>query len=168
MLQSGLKDARWIESQNFHITLRFCGDIELQVARELAQQLERVNTEPFEVQLSDLNVFGKSKPHSIYAGVKSNLHLTEMQSSVEHICQKVGMPADQRKFTPHVTLARIRGLKTEEVAKYLSQRGLFQSKSFLVDRFKLYSSRNSIGGGPYVCEETYTLVHKDKAHGKTC
>ena len=162
LLQGGLPGARWIDPPNFHITLRFIGDIELPVARELAEQLERVMTEPFDLQLSGLDVFGHSKPHSLFVSVKRNESLMEMQASIERICQRMGLPPDPRKFTPHVTLARVRGLKPQAIADFLSNRGIFQAVPFQVDRFVLYSSRNSIGGGPYVTEETYKLVHKER------
>ena len=75
----------------------------------------------------------------------------------------LGLPAETRKFTPHVTIGRIRGVKPQAVAQYLSGVGGFQSQPFAVDRFALLSSRNSTGGGPYVVEESYELVEKEVA-----
>ncbi len=62
-----------------------------------------------------------------------------------------------RKYTPHVTLARLRDSSSRQVADYLSERGLFRSEPFTVDRFVLFSSRASVGGGPYVIEEVFPL-----------
>jgi 2'-5' RNA ligase len=69
----------------------------------------------------------------------------------------MGLAHDQRKFTPHVTLARLRESYPREVADYLAMRGGYRSPPFLVSRFVLYSSRNSTGGGPYVTEAAYPL-----------
>ena len=66
--------------------------------------------------------------------------------------------ADARKFVPHVTLARLRNTSPAEVAKYLSARGNFSAAPFRVGRFVLMSSRDSVGGGPYVIEEAWPLA----------
>jgi len=62
-----------------------------------------------------------------------------------------------RKFVPHVTLARLHDASSQDVADYLSARGYFPSKVFTADRFVLFSSRASTGGGPYVVEDSYAL-----------
>lgn len=160
MLQSGLPGARWIEREDLHITLRFIGDVELPVARELAQALEAVKTKPFSLKLDRLDVFGNAKPHSLFAGVERCDALADLRTEQDRICQRLGLEADSRKFTPHVTIARIRGSKTPDLAKYLSGAGGFQSQGFQVNRFVLMSSRDSFGGGPYVREETYELVEQ--------
>jgi len=164
LLQGGLPGARWIDRENFHITLRFVGDVELSVARELSYALERVKTEPFSVALQNLDVFGGSKPHSLFAGVAPSEKLYELQAEQERICQQIGLEATARKFKPHVTIARLRSARTPDIAKYLSGLGGFQSPEFDIGRFVLLSSRNSVGGGPYVTEESYQLIRKAVVH----
>ena len=56
-----------------------------------------------------------------------------------------------------MTLARLRNSSPEEVALYLSARGNFATRPFKVGRFVLMSSRDSVGGGPYVLEAAYPL-----------
>ena len=70
-------------------------------------------------------------------------------------------PPDPRKFTPHVTLARLRNSNPIDVAHYLSARGNFAAAPFRVGRFVLMSSRDSVGGGPYVIEEAWPLAGAD-------
>ena len=60
-----------------------------------------------------------------------------------------------------MTLARLRGTRPNAVAAYLQNAGLI-SESFAVTRFVLYSSRNSVGGGPYVIEAAYDLEDEDE------
>jgi 2'-5' RNA ligase len=83
--------------------------------------------------------------------------LTELQAEHERILQRIGMPPEGRKFTPHVTLARLRNVRERDIAEYLTLRGGFHAGPFVVRRFVLFSSRNSSGGGPYVVEEAYPL-----------
>ena len=79
----------------------------------------------------------------------------EIKAYAEHAM--LGMPPEQRKFTPHVTLARLRESTSRDVADYLAIRGAFKTPSFPVTRFVLFSSRASTGGGPYVVEAAYPL-----------
>lgn len=164
LLQGGLPGARWIDRENFHITLRFIGDVEIPIARELSYALERVKATPFSLKLENLDVFGNSKPHSLYAGVARSEPLFDMQAEHERICQYIGLEASGRKFKPHVTIARLRGARTPDIAKFLSNHGGFKSMDFDVARFVLLSSRNSVGGGPYVVEESYSLIEKAIEH----
>ena len=83
------------------------------------------------------------------------------EGEIDRICQRLGIAADARKFTPHVTLARLRNSSPADVAKYLSARGNFQAAPFRVGRFVLMSSRDSVGGGPYVIEEAWPLIGTD-------
>ena len=158
LLRGGLPGARWIDVENYHITLRFIGDVEGHVADEVANALDRVRRPEFTLNLSGVHAFGSKKPHSIYAGVSPSPELTALQAEIERICQRLHIPADPRKFTPHVTLARLRNARIDDVVRYLSARGNFATLPFKVGRFVLMSSRDSVGGGPYIVEEAWPLV----------
>ena len=157
LLRGGLPGARWIDRENYHVTLRFVGDIGMDVANDIADTLGSVSRPAFEMQIDGLASFGGKKPHALIALVKPTRALTELQAEHERRLQRIGLPAEQRKFIPHVTLARLRGASARDVADYLSLRGGFSAGPFAVDRFVLFSSRNSVGGGPYVIEEEYPL-----------
>jgi len=158
LLRGGLPGARWIDVENYHITLRFIGDVEGHVADEIANALDRVRRPEFMISLSGVDAFGSKKPHSIYAGVSPSPELNALQGEIERICQRLRIPADPRKFTPHVTLARLRNPRIDDVVHYLSSRGNFSTLPFKVGRFVLMSSRDSVGGGPYVVEEAWPLM----------
>jgi 2'-5' RNA ligase len=72
--------------------------------------------------------------------------------------QRLGLEPEGRKFTPHVTLARLRDASSRDVADYLSTRAPLFGSSFRASRFVLFSSRRSVGGGPYVIEADYPLA----------
>ena len=157
LLRGGLPGARWVDVENFHLTLRFIGDVEGHVADEVANALDRVRRPTFSLSLSGVGQFGGKKPHSIWAGVAASPDLFALQAEIERICQRLGLPADPRKFIPHVTLARLKNASPEAVANYLSARGNFATMPFRVGRFVLMSSRDSVGGGPYIVEEAWPL-----------
>lgn len=157
LLRGGLPGARWIDVENYHLTLRFIGDVEGHVADEVANALDRVRRPGFDLTLSGVGAFGSKKPHAVYAGVMPSPELNALQGEIDRICNRVGAPSDQRKFTPHVTLARLRNSGATDIASYLSARGNFSTMPFRVSRFVLMSSRDSVGGGPYVVEEAWPL-----------
>jgi 2'-5' RNA ligase len=161
LLRGGLPGARWIDVENYHLTLRFIGDVEGHVADEIANGLDRVRRQSFQLQLAGVGAFGSKKPHAVWAGVAPSPELTALQAEIERICQRLGVPADPRKFMPHVTLARLRNGAPADVARYLSARGNFSTAPFKVGRFVLMSSRDSVGGGPYVIEEAWQLSGAD-------
>jgi RNA 2',3'-cyclic 3'-phosphodiesterase len=157
LLRGGLPGARWVDVENYHLTLRFIGDVEGHVADEIANALDRVRRSPFSLALSGVGAFGK-KPHAIWAGVSASPDLSALQGEIERICQRIGVPSDPRKFVPHVTLARLKNANDIDVARYLSARGNFSTLPFKVSRFVLMSSRDSVGGGPYIVEEAWPLA----------
>lgn len=158
LLRGGLPGARWIDVENYHLTLRFIGDVDGPTADEFANALDRVRRPEFTLSLNGVSAFGSKKPHSIFAGVAASPDLMALQAEIERICQRLGLPADPRRFTPHVTIARLRQSRPDDVALYLAGRGNFRAAPFRVGRFVLMSSRESVGGGPYVVEEEYPLA----------
>ncbi|WP_157014489.1 RNA 2',3'-cyclic phosphodiesterase [Mesorhizobium xinjiangense] len=157
LLRGGLPGARWIDVENYHITLRFIGDVEGHVADEIANALDKVHRPAFDLRLSGVGAFGSKKPHVIWAGVAPSPELNGLHSEIDRLCLRHGASADARKFTPHVTLARLKNAAPHDVASYLSARGNFATLPFRVTRFVLMSSRDSVGGGPYVIEEAWPL-----------
>ena len=158
LLQGGLEGARWIDLENFHVTLRFIGDIDHGTAREIVSALDRVRRGPMTLTMDGLGSFGGNKPHSIFMRIAPTPDLLALQAEQERIMQRLGLKGERRGFIPHITLARCRGLQPDRIAHWLALRGGVMTISFDVDRFVLYSARASVGGGPYVVEEEYPLV----------
>ena len=158
LLRGGLPGARWIDPENYHITLRFIGDIDDRLAHEIALLLDGVKRRSFEVRFAGLTSFGGRKPRAIVAAVEPVPPLVELQAELERLMQRIGLEPEGRKFTPHVTLARLRDSSSRDVAEYLSTRGPLFGSSFRVPHFVLFSARASVGGGPYVVEADYPLA----------
>ena len=157
LLRGGLPGARWITPENYHLTLRFIGDIDDALAREIAYMLGQVKRPAFDLRIDGLDSFGGHKPRAVVAAVPAVPELVELQADHERLMQRVGLEPE-RKYKPHVTLARLRDTSSRQVADFLMTRQPFRSSSFPVSRFVLYSSRSSVGGGPYVVEAEYPLA----------
>jgi len=162
-LRGGLFGARWIDVENYHVTLRFVGDVDDRLAQEVAHAFHGVARPSFEVTLDELASFGGDKPRAIVVKARPEPALMELQAEQERLLRRLGAPPEPRKFTPHVTLARLRGASTLAVADYLGARGYFPPLQFTAARFVLYSSRDSVGGGPYIVEADYLLGRADRA-----
>jgi 2'-5' RNA ligase len=157
--RGGLHGARWVEPANYHITLRFIGDIDEGTARDLTLILaESRPRPPIRITLDELGSFGGGRPRAIFARVEPGAELMNLQAEQEQLARRAGLEPETRKFTPHVTLARLRGASSHEIAGYIAERGLFPHLSFTAERVVLYSARESVGGGPYVVEAAYPLA----------
>jgi 2'-5' RNA ligase len=157
VLRGGLPGARWIDPENYHLTLRFIGDVDARVAHEAASILARIKRREFDLRLDGLSSFGGRKPRAIIATALTIAPLMELQAEHDRLLQRLGLEPEGRKYIPHVTIARLRETSSRQVADYLAERASFRSMSFPVSRFVLFSSRDSVGGGPYVVEEAYPL-----------
>ena len=158
MLRGGLPGARWVDAENYHLTLRFIGDIDDALAHEVASMLGTVRRGGFELRLDGLSSFGGRKPRAVVAAAAPAQPVIELQAEHERLMRRVGLPPEGRKYTPHVTLARLRDASSRDVADYLATRALIRPLPFRVSRFVLFSSRASVGGGPYVIEAAYPLA----------
>src|SRR4051794_9893356 len=157
LMKGGVPGARWIERDNYHVTLRFIGDIDDGLAREIAEELDTISAEPFTVRLRGIGAFGGAKPHVLYVAVAASPELKRLQATHERICQQFGLRPESRKFAPHVTLARLKDARLDDVHRFIASHNLYASRLFTVGRFVLFSSRPSRGGGPYAVEEAYSL-----------
>jgi RNA 2',3'-cyclic 3'-phosphodiesterase len=158
IMQGGIPGARWMDPSNYHLTIRFIGDIEVGVAREVARSLEQVKFKPFSLKLKGVGVFGGNKPHSLYAGVEENAELRRLHDVHERMFQMLGLPAEPRRFIPHVTLARLKDAEPRALQRWVEVHSLYSTPAFDVGEFVLFSSRPLKGGGPYGVEAAYPSV----------
>jgi len=128
------------------------------VAGEVASVLAMVRRAGFELRFDALASFGGRRPRALIATLAPTQALLDLQAEHERVMRRLGLDAEGRKYTPHVTLARLRETSSREVADYLSARSLIGMLPFKVPRFVLFSSRASVGGGPYVVEAAYPLA----------
>jgi RNA 2',3'-cyclic 3'-phosphodiesterase len=154
LLSAPLTGAKWVEADNLHLTLRFLGDIDHRTADEFIDSILPFTVEPFEMSITGLGVFGSQRPDVIWAGAEPKDVLGRLNQWHERAARAAGLEADSRPFVPHVTLARLRGTKPHEVARFLEGRGGLQIPPFRVSRLAIFSARPGTGGGPYAVEET--------------
>lgn len=141
-LQRGVPGAQWRAREHLHLTLRFFGEVQEPVADDLDAALEEVGqgTTPFELQLAGAGFFGGADPHALWAGVAANEALKALAAGCERAARRCGLKAETRKFTPHVTLAYLKGSILERVISFEKRVALFESRPWRVESFVLFSS----------------------------
>ena len=161
LIRAPFAGARWIAPEDMHLTLRFFGDIDGRMADEVADFLGGVQSAPFELEIADLGAFGGRDPHTLWAGVKPSAQLDVLHYAHERAARAAGLPPETRTFRPHVTLARLRGVREHDVATFLQHNGGLRTQPFLVTRFVLLSARPGSGGPPYAVEAAYPFDGTD-------
>src|SRR5690348_18357106 len=97
-LRGGLPGARWIDPENYHVTLRFIGDIDGISANEIASMLLRINRKPFDVTVQGLSSFGGRKPRAVVANIAPSRPLIEQQAELERLRERIGLDAGGRQL----------------------------------------------------------------------
>ncbi len=157
-LAGGVPGARWIEPHNLHLTMRFIGQTGEDRLADLDDALRSIKTPPFALCLEGMGQFGSQrKPHSLWAGVERSEALVQLQAKLESAVVRAGFEPDGRKFSPHVTLARLKDAAPERVMRFLAGNSLFRSRSFSVNEVSLYESHQGRHGADYAVISSYSL-----------
>ena len=108
--RSGTGRLRWVRPQGIHITLKFLGDVDEARVDELCAALAQA-IEPFELRLSasgELGGFGGARLRVVWVGLAGDLEpLAELARRVEEALEPLGFAREGRRFTAHLTLARV-------------------------------------------------------------
>lgn len=156
-LHQPLPGARWIQPNDYHLTLHFVGDIDNLAAREFAANLASVDVDAFELTVSGLGAFGGNDPRSVWAGIAPCPGLDLLAKAHEKAARNAGLPPNKHDFIAHITLARLHASNPEAVARFLTRYSGYRSEPFFVAQAVLMSSKPSFGGGPYAIEERFPL-----------
>lgn len=157
-LAGGLEGARFVRPEDLHVTLRFVGDVGGDVADDLYAALaERRPRDPVPIEIQGLSTFGGAKPHAVIATVAPSRELVDLQGEVERLARRAGLTPEGRKFVPHVTLARMRGVDPRLAAAWIAAREPLGPIGFAAERIAVFSAKPGSGGGPYVVEAAYPL-----------
>jgi 2'-5' RNA ligase len=157
MLQGGIPGARWSTREQLHLTLRFIGEVDGRDAAAIDDALAAIRSPRFALELKGVGEFGGRNPRALWAGVRDEGPVVHLQRKIESAVQRVGIAAEERKFSPHITLARLRGAPRDRVITFLSAHALYASGPFEVNAFILYSSRLTPHGSLYRPERSYSL-----------
>lgn len=158
-LSRELGEVRRVAADQLHLTLRFIGDADEESFQRLKTALSAVTSPPFPLTLEGVGCFPSlRRPRVIWVGITSEERLALLQLAVEKAVTTVGIPPEDRSFSAHITLARLKDAAPAEFAAFQARHGAFRTEPFTVEAFHLYSSTLTAGGALHRREETYRLT----------
>jgi 2'-5' RNA ligase len=153
--RGGVEGARWQAAEQLHLTLRFIGEVGQPQEADIRAVLAGLRFPPFAVTLDGLGLFGKvRKPRALWVGVGDPAPLQHLHDKINQSLVRAGFLPEERKFTPHVTLARFRG-RARRLEDFLEAYAGFSLPAFVVNSFALFSSHLSHTGAQYRVEESF-------------
>jgi RNA 2',3'-cyclic 3'-phosphodiesterase len=158
-LAGGIPGAKWVAPENYHLTLRFIGEVEAWRAQEIDDALLAIRARPFTLSLRGVGVFEKAgRLGPLWVGVEKTPALAFLRTKVETALQRIGLEPERKRFAPHVSLARVERAAPDKLIAYLQAHSLFRAPPVAVERFALYSSRLGKEQAVHVPEVEYALA----------
>lgn len=156
----GLRGVRWVKRNQLHLTLRFIGDVEDDLVDTLSDALAQVRAVPFTFQLQGVGQFPpRGAPRVIWVGVKAPPDLQRLHRQIESVLQPLGIEPEDRPFSPHITLARLKEAPSPESLRQFIERNIhFKTAPIPVSRFVLYSSLLAPEGPTHTVEGQFALI----------
>lgn len=155
----GLSGVKWIEKEQFHLSLRFIGETDPTLSQDIVTALSKIKSPPFSLSLKGLGTFPQKKdPRVLWVGINKSEQLIRLQKKIEHQLNHLGLERERRKFSPHITLGRVKKPNPRKISSFLEHNALYSSAVFEIDRFFLYSSQLTPKGAIYHKNEGYELL----------
>jgi len=157
-LMTGLPGARWVPPENLHLTLRFIGEVDEREAATLDEALSGVQRAPFGLQVSGCGIFAQRRgPEAVWVGVASTPPLVDLQAAIERAAVRSGLAPEEKRFRPHITLARLKDSPQPRLQAFVAGHNLFR-ETVTIEEFTLFSSKLGSGDPIYLEEATYPLT----------
>lgn len=155
---AGLHGVRWVDPGNYHVTIRFVGEIDEGTASDLDAAVASLRAPRFNLAIAGLGYFGPAeKPRAVIATLDPEPGLEHLFDRLGSIMARVGVPPEQRRFVPHVTLAYCAKPGAAEIQRFVAANNLFRLAPFAVDRFHLIRSYLTKAGSFYEDIAEYPL-----------
>lgn len=155
----GLPRVKWVEEEQLHLTLRFIGEVDGGLYTDIKDSLQDIRMDAFSVKLKGLGHFPPRKnPRVLWVGIEPQDSVTMLRNRVESVLVKIGLEPERRKFSPHITIARLKDPPISRVAGFLEEHCLFSTTAFPISDFYLYSSILTPKGAIHKIEAIYQLM----------
>jgi RNA 2',3'-cyclic 3'-phosphodiesterase len=151
-----LTGCKWVGMDELHLTLRFIGEVDDGTFALIGRALTAVRFESFPLTLCGVGHFPPHKhPRVLWVGIQGGEELGRLQQNVELALIEAGISPDDRPFSPHITLARMKDTAPSDVARFERDHAGLVCPTFEVSEFILYSSVLSRTGAIHTKEQIY-------------
>lgn len=156
-LQCDYAGARWHAAEQLHLTLNFIGSFDGERLPELATAVAGVAAAPLTIQPRGVGYFGApERPLVVWAGVAPSPQLQQLYAELENRLVPLGVEPEDRHYTPHITLARVR--QSEPLADFLRLHAGFSVPPFTVEQICLFLSSRGEHGAEYRVIQRFPLM----------
>jgi len=154
---AGEEALAWVSAQQLHLTLRFLGETDAITLAALRGALRQLQFAPFRLVTAGVGFFPDERNASVFwVGINHDERLLAFKGQLDQLLAAQGFPRDNRRFTPHLTVARIRApLAPALIRRLLDQEPRLAGHGVMVGGFGLYSSELTPGGAVHTLEEEY-------------
>ncbi len=154
-----IPNARPVPTDQFHLTLKFIGEVEGSCFLDIRESLKEIVHPRFSLALKGVGTFPpRGTPRILFAGVEPAAGIAALRNAIEKNLGAIGIAREKRKYTPHLTLARLNNCPLRHLHNYLAGNAFFQTPQFTVENFHLYSSRLTAKGAQHTLESSYPLT----------
>lgn len=154
--QGGVESAHWQRDDQLHLTLAFMGDIPRHRTSDLMDELERLYFNPFVLQLKGVNKFGKDgRVKTLWAGTHDPSPVQHLHEKIMRALHTLRIRVDERRFIPHVTLARFHRRAEPSVQGWLNAHENLMTDAAAISHFTLFSSHQTDEGRHYRVEARF-------------
>jgi 2'-5' RNA ligase len=158
LMSFGIPGAKWVASEQLHLTVRFIGEVDGALFHDIKNRLAGVHLSSFSLQLKGVGYFPpRGEPRVLWVGLDKSEPLQLLRKKIDSALLRASVEPEGRKFSPHITLARLKKSPVQKIANFLSGNGLFSQEPFQVEEFKLYSSTLTRKGAIHTVERIYSL-----------
>lgn len=138
---------RWVATENIHLTLKFLGEVSSANLELLRQSIhaECAQTAPFEISVAGLGCFPNPRhPRVLWVGLSAPSELTHLQRQIESAATRLGYTPEEKPFSPHLTIGRVREqitpIELQTLRKLLEQSTVSALGTFTVREVHIYKS----------------------------
>lgn len=161
LLRESNAQVSWVRVENLHLTLKFLGDVETDRFQSIDEALARIcaSHEGFPLAFRDLGCFPSLKnPRVVWIGVTGNSALAALQVEVEEAMAVLGFEKEERPFSPHLTIGRVKGpAGRQELVQQIHKHGKKDFGAATVCALSLMKSDLTPGGARYTVLKDFSL-----------
>lgn len=151
--------ARSVPADQLHLTLKFIGEVEGSTFLDICEALTEIVLPKFSLRFKGVGVFPpRGMPRILWSGVEPVAGVITLRNAIERTLAAIKIPREKRKYTPHLTLARLNNSPIHHLQKFLAGNAFFQTAEFPVENFHLYKSRLTPKGALHTLETSYQLI----------
>jgi RNA 2',3'-cyclic 3'-phosphodiesterase len=171
-VQSFAPEARWVRPESLHITSKFIGEQPTERVEAITERLQRIESNAFDIRVGGYGFFPTAKaPRVFWIGIQAGPQLAELAGTNDTAAAELGIPREDRPYSPHLTLARAGGRSGSPkwrkgdgpnatfavLEKRIMTMGELDFGKIMAREFILYQSQLSPGGSKYTKLQRFPL-----------